>query len=104
NRPSRAPYVALDAALIYELHIENQLDKIIVVTAPLQQRLQRIMERDGLSQEQAQMRIAGQWPLEEKAQRADYVIHNDSTPTALTKKVKNLHNWIMAAAQMRGNG
>ncbi len=104
RRPSRAPYIILDAALLYELQLEKQMDRVVVVTAPLAQRLQRIMARDGLSPEQAQQRIDSQWPLEEKVRRADYVLDNDDTMEALMKKVDHLHRWIMRQIKIVHDG
>ena len=66
-----------EAALIYEAGTHIGLDKIIVVAAPLELRIKRVMKRDGISRGQVISRIKSQWPEEEKIARADYVIYND---------------------------
>ena len=61
--------------------------EIWVVSCSVEQQLERIMERDRLSQEQAQIRINNQLPLQEKVARADTVLDNSSTLDALFKQV-----------------
>lgn len=53
------------------------IDKVICVTAPLEIRLQRIMDRDGISREKALEWVSRQLPQDEVADRSDYVIIND---------------------------
>ena len=71
--------VVVDAALIYEWGLSGFFHRMIVVEAPLEVRLLRTMARDRLSEEQARRRLAAQWPLEKKIERADFVIHNGGT-------------------------
>jgi dephospho-CoA kinase len=84
----------VDAALIFEWGLQGFFHKIIVVNAPREIRIQRIMQRDGLSQEQVAQRIAAQWPLEDKAAASDVVITNDSTPADLKQKLEDLWDTI----------
>lgn len=71
------PYTLREAALIYEAGIDKQLDKVIVVTAPLETRIQRVIDRDQTDRAAVEARIAKQMPEAEKVQRADFVIYND---------------------------
>ena len=50
---------------------------MVVVTAPEEVRIQRVMSRDGITREKAQQWIARQWPQEQVRERADYEIVND---------------------------
>ncbi|OGW37583.1 MAG: dephospho-CoA kinase [Nitrospirae bacterium GWD2_57_9] len=68
--------VVLDAALLIETGYHHRMDKVIVVYAEEGQQLQRLMDRDGFSREQALARIESQMPLQEKKAEADYVIDN----------------------------
>ncbi len=72
------PYLLKEAALMYESDSYQDLDKIIVVSAPLELRIERIRKRDPQRTE-AEIRaiIAKQMPQEEKERRADFVIQND---------------------------
>lgn len=72
-----APYAIKEAALIFESGVEKFLDKVIGVYAPEKLRMQRVMERDQLSEEQIRLRMAQQMNEEEKINRCDFVIQND---------------------------
>jgi dephospho-CoA kinase len=51
-----------------------------LVTAPTTNKIQRIMERNGLSQETIEKRMDSQWDDQEKIPLADFVIQNDGQP------------------------
>ena len=63
--------------------IHQQLDKIIVVTAPENIRIARVMKRDKVSKEQVLQRISNQLPEAEKVKRADYLIYNDESKSVI---------------------
>ncbi len=65
-----------EVPLLYEVGLGEIYRPVLVVTAPLEQRMRRLKERDGLSEAQIDARIAAQMPLDDKARRADYVIDN----------------------------
>ena len=67
----------MECAILYESGFDRLVDKVIVVTAPEEVRLQRIIRRDGIPREKARQWIARQWPQQEVARRADYNIVND---------------------------
>ncbi len=75
NNPRRL--IIKESALLFEAKLTAGLDKIIVVTAPDDTRIQRVMQRDGLSHEAVMQKIKSQLPQEEKAKQADFVIYND---------------------------
>jgi dephospho-CoA kinase len=52
------------------------LEGVIVVSAPREEQIRRLMARDGLSREEAEQRVAAQRPVAEKEAEADWVIHN----------------------------
>lgn len=72
--------VVLDVPLLYEVGMDRDLDKIIVVYVPEIIQLERLMERDRLSEQSARVRIQSQMSIEEKKQRADIVIDNSGSP------------------------
>ena len=57
-------------------------DRIISVLCPTELSIQRIMNRDGISVEQATLRLSNQMPPEEYARRSDFVINNISAESA----------------------
>ncbi len=67
----------MESAILFESGINRLVDRIVVVTAPEEVRISRIMQRDGISREKAKEWIARQWPQEEVRQRADFEIIND---------------------------
>ena len=89
------PIVVVDAALIYESGIEKKFHKIVVVFAPLKQRLSRIHQRDKLSHKNILERINAQMSLDEKVKRADYVVHNNYSLLALRHQVRKLYAWLI---------
>ena len=67
----------MESAIMYESGIYRLVDKVVVLTAPLELRIQRIMSRDGISREKALQWIHRQLPQEQVVARADYEIVND---------------------------
>ena len=71
------PYTLKEAALLIETGSYLMLDKMIVVAAPEEDRIKRVMERDSATADQVRARIKAQMPEEQKVKYADYIIHND---------------------------
>ena len=70
------PAVVLVIPLLFEAGLESLCSEIWLVDCEPEQQLERLMQRDGLSQAAAQARINAQWPLERKRELADRVINN----------------------------
>jgi len=87
-----AAVVLIDAALLLESPATNWIRPVVVVTAEEEVRAERIMERDGLSREQALARIRSQMREDERKTRADYVIDNSGTLEELKRRVEEV--WI----------
>ncbi|HET6890834.1 MAG TPA: dephospho-CoA kinase, partial [Pyrinomonadaceae bacterium] len=81
----------VDAALMIESGGYKRLDKLIVVHCQPEAQLQRLMNRDGLSREEAQRRIAAQMPQEEKQKFADYLIDTSDGFTATRERTKEVY-------------
>ncbi len=90
-----APYTLKEAALMVESGSHLKLDVLIVVTAPEQLRIERVMERDNLSAEQVKARINHQLPEAEKVKLADFVINNDGEQE-LEPQVMEIHRQLLA--------
>lgn len=73
------PIIIVDIPLLFENKLEQTVDQIIVVATSASTQLQRLMQRNHLSVEQAQQRIASQIPIADKVKRADVVIDNEGT-------------------------
>lgn len=83
--------VILDAALLIEAGFNNFVDKTIVVQAPKEIRLARVMQRDGATREEVEARINSQMPEEEKLQYADFIIHNDDAHSLIRQVSTFIH-------------
>ena len=70
--------VILDAALLIEAGFHRLVDKVIMVEAPKELRIARVMQRDRSARNEVEARMNSQLPEEEKLKYADYVICNDN--------------------------
>lgn len=89
-----ALYTLKEAALMIESGSHRHLDFLIVVTAPEALRIQRTMQRDGLSEEQVRARIRSQLHESEKVALADFLIQNDGT-RHLIPQVMEIHQTLL---------
>ncbi len=71
------PVVAVEAAILFESGLHAGVDKIITVTAPVELRITRAMNRSKLSREEVMQRISNQLSDDWKIEKADAVICND---------------------------
>ena len=71
-----APFILQENALIFENNKQNDFDRIITVTAPIQYRIQRVKDRDKATDEQILARINNQLDVEFKIKNSNFVIHN----------------------------
>ncbi len=91
------PVLVHEAALIFESGADEALDAVAVVDAPQGARIRRVMDRDGVSEEQVRARMRHQWPTSVLRQRADYVIDNSGQPDALRPQVERIYRAILQA-------
>lgn len=70
-------YVIKEAAILFESNAYSQMDKNILVVAPLETRLSRVINRDGVLREQVMERINNQWPTDKIMPLADFIVKND---------------------------
>ena len=76
-------FVIKEAAILFESGSYKDCDKIILVTAPQDIRIKRVMNRDGISKEDVEARIRNQWTDEQKIPLCDFIIQNISVDEAL---------------------
>jgi dephospho-CoA kinase len=77
--PKKTPFAVADIPLLFETGREGQFSSVIVVACPRAMQLQRVMERNQLSKEDAERRLAAQWPIEKKVEKATHVVRTDGT-------------------------
>lgn len=75
-KKQQGPYCIKEAAILFENGGYKKCDKNILVVAPVELRIERVMLRDNTSKKQIQARISNQWSDEKKMELADYIIEN----------------------------
>lgn len=96
-----APYTLKEAALLIESGSHRRLDRLVVVTAPEELRIRRVVERDGLTVEQVRARMASQLPEADKIRLADHLIINDGQHLLLPQ-VLAIHRQLRSAGAPEG--
>lgn len=99
GKQMRAPYVMKEAALLFESGSFRMLDKLVVVSAPLELRVKRVLERDAHRNEsQVKSIIKNQLAEEDKRGRADFIIENDEKHSLIEQSVR-LHHQLLALSE-----
>jgi dephospho-CoA kinase len=94
QKQNAAPYVVKEAAILFEAGFDKNVDRVLSVTAPVEQRIARVMERDHVNRQQVLDRVSKQWTDEMRAEKSDYIIRNSDTDMVL-EQVFKLHEQLM---------
>ena len=102
KQSQQALYVIKEAAILFESGSYRDCDFIIMVTAPLEERIKRVMLRDKIDRETVEKRIKNQWNDEKKIELSTFVIENREIDKNLDK-IEIIHSKIvkMAAENVR---
>lgn len=87
--------------LLFEKHMVEDFDKIVLVDAPRPIRFERLQKKRGMEEAEALRMIAAQMPAELKKVRADYVIENTGSIAELRKEVEKLWDDLQNEAAVR---
>lgn len=98
---AKPPYVLKEAALLVETGAYKLLDQLIVVSAPLDVRLQLVVARDKVAAAEVTQRMNNQLAEEEKLKLADFVIENNSDLEALKIQVEKIHQALIEQAKRK---
>jgi dephospho-CoA kinase len=93
--------VVCDIPLLFERHLADEFDRIVLVDAPRPVRLERLVRDRGLAEAEAMSMIAAQMPAELKRARADYVIDNIGTVAELTARADEVWDALERDASQR---
>src|SRR2546422_3919649 len=88
---SRPGVLIVDIPLLYENDRTGTVESVIVVWVDPRNQLRRLIERDGLSADEARQRIAAQMPLDEKRARADMVVDNSGSRQNTRRQVEAIY-------------
>ena len=79
---------------LFEAGFEDLFDKIILVTAPRELRLKRLMKRNNLTKQEAELRLKAQIDEEIKIPKSDFIIENNSNQENLSTQIKEILSQI----------
>lgn len=87
-------YIFYDVPLLFEKNMASGVDLRLLVYAPYELQLKRLLERDKISTELAQEILSKQWPIDQKLKLSDFVIKNEGAreelPTEIEKILKEI--------------
>lgn len=92
---NRYPLLVIESALIFEIGLETEFDRVVVVSADPARIVERLQERDQLSQQAIESRIKSQLDPASKEELADIVIQNNSDIENLTKTVTRIFKEVI---------
>jgi len=88
-----APVVIKEAAILFESGSYKDCDAVILVTAPREERIRRVMLRDRTTREKVLQRMDNQWDEEKKAAMSNYIIEN-TTPEKAKENALSVYKII----------
>jgi len=86
----KSPYVIKEAAILFESGADKTVNKSILVTAPMDIRIDRVRSRDARTSEEIQSIIASQWTDSRLRDLVDFIVVNDGKHS-LIEQVRDLH-------------
>jgi len=89
-----APYVIMEAAILFESGGHKLVDKVLSVIAPEEERINRVMQRNNLSREQVVERMRNQISDEKRIELSDYLIYNSENDMVIPSVLK-IHSDIL---------
>lgn len=86
--------VILDVPLLIEAGMHKGLEDVVLVYTPENIQIKRLVERDGISDEEALLKVHSQMPIEEKREFATIIIDNSGTPEATRERALEVLNHL----------
>ncbi len=93
------PWVIKEAAILFETGIYQSCDATLLVTAPEALRVERVVARDSVTEEEVRARMANQWSDAKKQTLANYVVQNDGVQPLLPQLHEVLHQMAYSFAE-----
>jgi dephospho-CoA kinase len=81
-------FVLKEAAILFETELYKKLNGTILITSPLNIRIERVCKRDGISEDDVKKRIENQFSDEKKATLANWIITNDEEISLIGQSLK----------------
>jgi len=99
--PTPPPVVAIEAAILHQMGLDQIVDKVLLVTASEPTRIRRLCERDGISRQQAQRRVELHDELGLDQVEADYIINTNGKLADTRRQVTELWAQLMELIQVQ---
>jgi dephospho-CoA kinase len=97
NLPAGAHIAMADIPLVFETGHNHDFDEVVVAACDPEEQVRRVMARDGLSDAEARARLTAQWPIEEKAKRANRVIWTDRGFAETDRQITDTYTALLQA-------
>ncbi|MBW2059372.1 MAG: dephospho-CoA kinase [Deltaproteobacteria bacterium] len=94
--------VIVDIPLLMEVGMQDDFEKVIVVYIPVESQLKRLIEREGLSEEEARAWLNSQISIEEKVALADFVIDNTGSIERTRRQVRRIYKTLRMLGREEG--
>ena len=94
-RKQNAPYVIMEAAILFESGASDIVDRIITVVAPTDERIRRVIQRNNITREQVLDRMRNQMDDSERIKKSNYVISNSENDMIIPSVLK-IHEDIIS--------
>ena len=98
NLPASTRVAIADIPLVFETGHNHDFDAVIVAACQPDEQLRRVMARDNLTDREARVRLAAQWPIEEKVKRAQHVIWTDRGFAETDRQVASILDVLRSAS------
>lgn len=96
-----APYVIMEAAILFEAKADQLVDRVISISAPVEERISRVMGRSEISREEVLERINNQMEDNEREEKSYYVINNADNEMIIPEILKIHDDMLRLAAKER---
>jgi dephospho-CoA kinase len=100
----QADVLLVDVPLLLEVGVANRFDKVVVVYASESVQIKRLLQRDGISEEEAKQALNVQMPLSKKVEQADYVIDNSGRLEETQAQVEEVWQELLVLARNQRRG
>jgi dephospho-CoA kinase len=95
------PYVIMESAILFEAGADTLVDRVVTISAPVEERISRVMGRNDLTREEVIRRINNQLEDEEREEQSYYVINNSDNEMIIPEILKIHEDMIRLSGRDR---